>query len=153
MPLLTDHPDSDDVFQLNRFVAAQEKVYGQVIKELSDGRKLTHWIWYIFPQIEGLGWSGQSKKYAIKSLAEARAYLGHEVLGNRLRHCTETVNALAGKSALDIFGDIDTLKFKSCMTLFANASASETVFSDALDKYFAGGQDMKTIALLGKLKN
>lgn len=145
----TNHIDAEDPFGLSRFVGAQENVYQQVLTELEQGRKQTHWIWYIFPQIEGLGHSSMAEKYAIKSLEEARAYLRHPVLGARLTECTEKVIAIDGKSVADIFAYPDDLKFRSSMTLFSCIAGSESVFFAALEKYFHGEKDTRTLALLG----
>lgn len=144
-----NHIDAADPFCLSRFVSAQENVYQQVLTELEQGRKRTHWIWYIFPQIDGLGHSSMAERYAIKSLDEARAYLQHPVLGARLTECTEKVIAIDGKSVATIFGYPDDLKFRSSMTLFSSIAGSESVFSRALEKYFHGEKDSKTLALLG----
>src|SRR5437879_6461964 len=112
----------DDPFNLQRFVDAQQEVYAGVVSELKQGRKYGHWIWFIFPQLKGLGYSANSEFFGIASLREARAYLQHPVLGVRLGECTQLVNAVEGRSAKDIFGEIDAMKFRSCMTLFAKAS-------------------------------
>lgn len=141
--------DAADPFCLSRFVSAQENVYQQVLTELEQGRKRTHWIWFIFPQIDGLGHSSMAERYAIKSLDEARAYLRHPVLGARLQQCTEKVIAIDGKSIATIFGYPDDLKFRSSMTLFASIAGPESVFSAALEKYFDGEKDAMTLALLG----
>ena len=146
----SNHIDTADPFCLSRFTGAQENVYQQVLTELEQGRKRTHWIWYIFPQIDGLGHSGMAERYAIKSLDEARAYLRHPVLGARLTECTEKVIAIDGKSVADIFGYPDELKFRSCMTLFSCIAGPEPVFSAALAKYFDGEKDAMTLALLGE---
>ena len=140
--------DAADPFCLSRFTGAQENVYQQVLAELEQGRKRTHWIWYIFPQVAGLGHSSMAEKYAIKSLDEARAYLRHPVLGARLQQCTEKVIAIDGKSIATIFGYPDDLKFRSCMTLFSSIAGAESVFSAALEKYFHGEKDARTLALL-----
>lgn len=142
--------DAADPFCLNRFIDAQENVYQQVLAELEQGRKRTHWIWFIFPQIEGLGHSSMAGRYAIKSLDEARAYLRHPVLGARLTECTEKVIAIDGKSIATIFGYPDDMKFRSCMTLFSSIAGPESVFSAALEKYFHGEKDAMTLALLGQ---
>ncbi len=146
----SNQTDTADPFCLSRFTDAQENVYQQVLTELEQGRKRTHWIWYIFPQIDGLGHSSMAEKYAIKSLDEARAYLLHPVLGARLTQCTEKVIAIEGKSAATIFGYPDDLKFRSCLTLFSSIAGAESVFSAALEKYFQGEKDSKTLALLGQ---
>jgi uncharacterized protein (DUF1810 family) len=136
-----------DPHNLQRFVDAQHPIYGQVRDELQAGLKETHWMWFIFPQIKGLGRSATAQKYAIQNIDEAKAYLEHPLLGFRLRECTQLVNAVIGRSIEDIFGYPDHLKFHSCMTLFANASAAEKVFTAALDKYF-NGEDIQTLEQL-----
>lgn len=144
----TNTNDNDDQFNLNRFVIAQEKVYDTALSELRNGEKLTHWMWFIFPQIEGLGITPTSKYYAIKNLEEARQYLHHPVLGARLLECAEAVLAVQGSSASDIFGYPDYLKLKSSMTLFSSVADTDSVFVHILDKYFNGERDMKTVELL-----
>jgi len=131
---------------LERFVAAQEPVYGRVKTELLSGRKQSHWMWFVFPQVSGLGSSDMARRYAIASLDEARAYLAHPVLGMRLRECTALVLETNAKSADDIFGYPDNLKFHSCMTLFARAAPedTETEFRKALDRFFDGKEDELT---------
>ncbi|MEE7461278.1 MULTISPECIES: DUF1810 domain-containing protein [Methylobacterium] len=138
-----------DTYDLGRFVAAQEGVYGRALAELQAGDKRSHWMWFIFPQIAGLGASPMAQRYAIGSLAEAQAYAAHPVLGARLRACTAAVNAVAGRSAHAIFGSPDDLKFRSSMTLFARAVPGEPVFADALARYFDGVPDPRTLAKLG----
>jgi uncharacterized protein (DUF1810 family) len=138
-----------DTYDLGRFVAAQEGVYGRALAELQAGDKRSHWMWFIFPQIAGLGASPMAQRYAIGSLAEAQAYAAHPVLGARLRACTAAVNAVAGRSAHAIFGSPDDLKFRSSMTLFARAVPEEPVFADALARYFDGVPDPRTLAKLG----
>ena len=138
----------DDPFNLQRFLDAQEHVYAGVLSELKQGRKHGHWIWFIFPQLKGLGFSANSAFFGISSLQEARAYLQHPVLGPRLEECTQLVNAVAGRSAEDIFGEVDTMKFRSCMTLFANAMPENGTFMRALQKYFDGEFDPLTIRQL-----
>lgn len=138
-----------DTYDLGRFVAAQEGVYGRALAELQAGDKRSHWMWFIFPQIAGLGASPMAQRYAIGSLAEAQAYAAHPVLGARLRACTAAVNAVAGRSAHAIFGSPDDLKFRSSMTLFARAVPGEPDFADALARYFDGVPDPRTLAKLG----
>lgn len=138
-----------DPYDLARFLAAQDRHYAQVLTELRGGRKTSHWMWYIFPQIRGLGSSETSRFYAISSLAEAKAYLAHPILGPRLLACTALVNEVANRSIIDIFGDIDAMKFRSSMTLFREASADGDAFRAALDKYFDGKPDDLTLAALG----
>jgi len=144
--------DFDDPFDLSRFVRAQDGVYDEVLAELRRGRKRSHWMWYIFPQLEGLGHSATSKRFAIKSQEEARRYLQHPVLGNRLKDCAETLLAAEGRSASEIFGFPDDMKLKSSMTLFASVSEPGSVFVRILDKYFHAERDGKTIALLESLE-
>ncbi|MSO20841.1 MAG: DUF1810 domain-containing protein [Acidobacteria bacterium] len=138
-----------DPFDLQRFVAAQAAVYAQVIAELRAGRKRTHWMWFIFPQLRGLGSSPTALHYAISSIEESRAYLAHPILGPRLIECTQLVTSIAGRSSSDtideIFGYPDNLKFHSCMTLFANAAPDNGDFQQALQKYFGGKLDHLTI--------
>ncbi len=137
-----------DPYDLQRFADAQARVYEDVRRELAAGEKRSHWMWFVFPQIEGLGASAMAAHYAIRSLAEARAYLEHPVLGARLRECTMLVNALQGQPIETIFGYPDYLKFRSSMTLFARAAPNETAFSEALTKYFGGEADPLTLARL-----
>ena len=139
-----------DLFDLDRFVQAQEPVYSRVISELSQGRKQSHWMWYIFPQIAGLGLSAMSQRYAIASPGEAKAYLAHAVLGPRLIECTGLVLGVRGRTIHAIFGSPDDLKFRSSMTLFA-AMSDQTIFADALAKYFAGERDPATLEILARL--
>ena len=140
--------DAGDPHDLDRFVKAQERRYEQALSEVKNGRKVTHWMWYIFPQFDGLGSSPNSKHYSIKSIAEAHAYLGHPVLGPRLRECAEATLSVEGRSARDIFGSIDAKKLRSCATLFASVSPAASVFHRLLDKYFQGEPDYKTLGLL-----
>ena len=139
-----------DPYNLQRFVEAQAPVYERVLAELRAGRKTLHWMWFVFPQIQGLGYSPMSMLYAISGREEAIAYDAHPVLGPRLRECTALVNAVNGKSALEILGSPDDLKFRSCVTLFAACTAEPGMFQAALEKYFGGVGDPKTLALLGK---
>jgi uncharacterized protein (DUF1810 family) len=140
-------PSADDPFDLDRFVAAQKAVIAAVFKELGQGQKRTHWIWFVFPQVDGLGTSTMAQHYAIRSKGEATAYLAHSVLGPRLLECTELVLRVAAKSAHDIFGSSDDLKFRSSMTLF-NAICTQTVFHAALDRFYSGIPDEKTLTIL-----
>ena len=137
-----------DPFDLLRFVDAQATVYRQVVTELGSGRKRSHWMWFIFPQIAGLGASPMAQRYAIGTLAEARAYLGHPLLGLRLRECTGLVLNVEGRPIEDIFGSPDDLKFHSSMTLFAEASPDGAEYRAALDRYFDGVRDGATLARL-----
>jgi uncharacterized protein (DUF1810 family) len=138
-----------DGFDLDRFVRAQEPVMDEVRAELKAGRKATHWMWFVFPQLAGLGSSHYAQLYAISSLDEAKAYLAHPVLGPRLVECTDLVNAAEGRTAHDIFGSPDDMKFHSSMTLFALAGLDEPAFGAALVKYFDGKRDSRTLDLLG----
>lgn len=138
----------NDPYNLQRFVIAQDVVFEQVRKELQAGCKNSHWMWFIFPQISGLGHSPLAKKFAIVSLEEARAYLAHSILGPRLRECTQFVNAVEDRSIEQIFGYPDDLKFRSSMTLFAYATSDNQIFITALKKYFDGKFDEPTIARL-----
>ena len=137
-----------DPFNLERFVDAQAPVYEQVRRELRAGRKQSHWMWFIFPQIAGLGQSVMSVRFAITSMAEAKAYLAHPVLGPRLQECARLALDVVGKTARNIFGPIDEIKFRSSMTLFAKAATDEDVFQRCLAKYFAGELDPATLARL-----
>ena len=137
-----------DEFDLERFVAAQEGPYASAREELSAGRKRSHWMWYVFPQISGLGSSWTARRYAIGSLAEAKAYVNHEVLGRRLRECVELTLAIDGRTAADIFPSPDDLKFRSSLTLFEVAAPDQAVFGAAIEKYFGGARDTATIEIL-----
>ena len=138
----------DDPFNLQRFVDAQDQVIDDVRAELRSGRKSSHWIWFVFPQIEGLGDSPTAAFYAIASLAEAEAFLAHPVLGARLRECAGLVNAVEGRTLKEIFGETDALKFRSSMTLFDLVATEDLVFSQALQKYCGGKGDAATLARL-----
>ncbi len=148
----SDTVDRSDPFDLGRFMSAQEAIYGSALAELKKGQKRTHWMWFIFPQIDGLAHSTTSKHYAIKSIEEARQYLNHPVLGTRLLECADTVLAIEGRSISEIFGYPDDLKLKSSMTLFAYVADPRSVFVRVLEKYFRGEQDVRTLNLLEKLK-
>ena len=137
-----------DTFNLQRFIEAQHGSYESVLRELRAGHKRGHWIWYIFPQIEGLGGSAMSRKYAISSQDEAKAYSEHPILGSRLRECTELVLKVEGRTAEQIFPYPDNLKFRSCMTLFAGSATDPTIFQAALLKYFGGEPDQLTLDVL-----
>ena len=139
----------DDPYDLNRFLSAQEGVYDRVLTELRGGLKRSHWMWYIFPQIDGLGHSPTTIQYSIKSLEEARIYLSHSVLGARLKECAETVLAVQGRSASDIFGYPDDMKLQSSMTLFALVSEPHSVFERVLDRYYQGKRDARTLQIVG----
>jgi uncharacterized protein (DUF1810 family) len=141
-----NHPEqSADRFHLERFVRAQQPVYKRVLAELQAGEKMSHWMWFIFPQIRGLGRSPVSVEFAISGREEALAYLEHSVLGPRLRECTQLVLLMEGKSAVDIFRSPDDMKFRSCMTLFAKVSSEDDIFERALHKYFNGVPDKLTL--------
>ncbi len=148
----SDLAGRDDPFDLSRFVNAQGSVYIHVLEELKRGQKRTHWMWYIFPQVDGLGYSVTSKYYSIKSLEEARAYLSHSVLGPRLLECAEAILAIEGRSVSAILGYPDDMKLQSSMTLFASIAGPDSVFDRVLDKYFHGGRDVRTLQLMEKLK-
>lgn len=145
-------PVRDDRFDLARFIDAQKQVYSGVLTELKNGRKRSHWMWFVFPQIDGLAHSSTSEFYAVKSLEEARAYLNHPVLGARLTECAEAVLAVENRSASEIFGFPDDLKFKSSLTLFESAADAEPVFGALLERYFNGERDSRTIELLKRIK-
>lgn len=140
----------EDTHHLQRFIEAQAPVYGQVITELRQGCKVSHWMWFIFPQIRGLGHSATADFYAITSRAEAEAYLDHSLLGVRLRECTQIVNSVEGRTAHDIFAHPDDMKFRSCMTLFASVTQHGEVFTTALKKYYAGKLDPLTVERLNE---
>jgi uncharacterized protein (DUF1810 family) len=139
----------NDPHDLGRFVRAQADDYEQALAEIRSGRKRSHWMWYIFPQIAGLGFSSMSRRYAIKSLAEARAYLEHPLLGARLVECAEAALGIEARSAFDVFNSPDDMKLKSCATLFASVSPTDSVFARLLDKFFKGERDANTLQLLG----
>jgi uncharacterized protein (DUF1810 family) len=159
--------NNNDPFDLNRFLTAQERVYRTALAELKNGRKRSHWMWYVFPQIDGLAKSATSKRYAIKSIEEARQYLNHPVLGSRLAECAEAVLAVEGRSIFwrsaratslslnlpgratsEIMGYPDDLKLKSSMTLFASLPEAPAAFAGILDKYFQGERDVNTLNIL-----
>ncbi|HWI85406.1 MAG TPA: DUF1810 domain-containing protein [Sphingomonas sp.] len=139
-----------DPFDLDRFLKAQEEDYDTALDELRSGRKRTHWIWYIFPQIAGLGRSPTAQHYAIRSLEEARAYLQHPILGARLHESLKVLQLLSATSADEVFGPLDAIKFRSSLTLFAEADAGDAIVAAALDRWFAGEKDEATIDLLGR---
>lgn len=139
---------ADDPHNLRRFVEAQDSVIDAVKRELRAGRKRSHWMWFVFPQMDGLGSSRMARRYAISSRAEAEAYLAHPILGPRLRECTELVNDVEGRSANEIFGSPNDLKFRSSMTLFDAVADDPTPFRTALEAYYDGDPDPKTIELL-----
>src|SRR6476660_9942075 len=137
--------ETNQSFDLQRFVDAQNPVYKRVCSELRAGQKQSCWMWFIFPQVKGLGRSPTAQTFAISSRQEAEAYAQHAVLGARLRECTQLVNALANRTVSQIFGFPDDLKFHSCMTLFAQAASDNHLFLDALKKFFAGNKDQQTL--------
>ncbi|OBI99084.1 DUF1810 domain-containing protein [Mycobacterium asiaticum] len=137
-----------DAFDLKRFVDAQNRVYDDVVQELRAGRKRSHWMWFVFPQLRGLGSSPTADHYGISSLEEARAYLEHDLLGPRLRECVRLVNDIPGRSAGQIFGSPDDLKLRSSVTLFARATDDNQDFVALLDKYYGGEEDPRTVARL-----
>ena len=141
----------EDPHRLSRFVQAQDRhgQYQEVVAELRAGRKVSHWMWYVFPQVQGLGRSSMAKEYAIRSLAEARAYLRHPLLGSRLVECSQLLLAIDGKPASEILGPVDAIKLRSSMTLFATADPRQTVFRQVLDRYFQGAEDPETVRRLG----
>jgi len=142
----------EDPFDLNRFITAQERIYDSVLAELRSGQKSSHWMWFVFPQIVGLGRSPTAQHYAIKSIDEARAYLNDSVLGARLLECAEILEGIEGRSASAIFGYPDDLKLRSSMTLFASiAEDPHSVFVRVLEKYFEGEPDVRTLELLENL--
>ena len=140
----------DDNYNLERFIEAQEGIYKTAVSELKNGHKTSHWMWYIFPQIKGLGFSSMSMQYSISSLREAEEYLDHPILVSRIRECTRIVLDINDYSAKQIFGSIDEIKFRSSMTLFNYVQNNENIFELALVKYFNGIQDNRTLELLSK---
>jgi uncharacterized protein (DUF1810 family) len=144
--------DPADPHELQRFVAAQAQVYAQVRAELVSGRKQSHWMWFVFPQLRELGRSSTARRYGIASREEAAAYLAHPLLGERLVECTALMLAVEGKSALEVLGPPDDLKFRSSMTLFAALSPTRSCFAAALDRYFDGAADPATLALLAAIR-
>lgn len=139
---------SSDPYDLERFVNAQAGMYAVALSELRAGQKRSHWIWYIFPQVAGLGFSAMAQRYAIQSRAEAEAYLQHPLLGARIVECAEALLAIHDRSVEQIMGEPDDLKLRSSMTLFARVSHAESVFERVLQKYYGGGEDAKTVAFL-----
>lgn len=137
---------------LIRFLTAQQSIYSQVLQELRNGKKITHWIWFIFPQIEGLGNSSTAKYYSIKSIEEAKEYLAHPVLGARLIECCNILLSLTDKTADEIFGYPDNLKLRSCLTLFIYVAPEQNIFADVLQKYFASKDDERTVSIVQKMQ-
>jgi uncharacterized protein (DUF1810 family) len=144
----SDPSGRGDPFDLARFVGAQDPVYATVLAELRAGRKRTHWMWFVFPQIEGLGYSATSRHYSIKSTEEARHYLEHPILGKRLVECAQAILAVEGRCASEIFGYPDDLKLRSSMTLFAEVAGPDSTFARVLQRYFGGEPDRRTLELL-----
>ncbi|MCU0756647.1 MAG: DUF1810 domain-containing protein [Xanthomonadales bacterium] len=138
----------DDPYDLNRFLFAQARDYGIALAELRTGAKRSHWMWYVFPQLDGLGYSAVAKQFSIKSLDEARAYLAHPVLGKRITDCSRAVLQVQDRTARQIFGTPDDLKLRSSMTLFAQVSDADAVFHRVLERYFDGAPDARTLDLL-----
>jgi len=150
MTLGNSASDRGAPYDLNRFISAQEETYDRALLELREGLKRSHWMWYIFPQIDGLGHSPTTRHYSIKSLEEARHYLAHPVLGARLMECAEAVLAVQGLSASDIFGHPDDWKLQSSMTLFAIVSKPYSIFERVLDTYYQSKRDERTLQIIGK---
>lgn len=142
-----------DPFNLARFVRAQEHDFERALREIRSGRKRTHWMWYIFPQVDGLGFSEMSRTYGVQSAAEAEAYLRHPVLGPRLLQCAEAAASVAGRSAFEIFGSPDDMKLRSCATLFASVSPAGSVFERLLARYFGGAPDDDTLRLIARWRD
>jgi uncharacterized protein (DUF1810 family) len=155
VPAMTEPSDTtpaDDPFQLGRFLAAQAPIYNQALDELRQGQKRSHWMWYIFPQIDGLGHSATTRHYAIKSIEEARRYLAHPVLGPRLTECAEALLSVRGRSASQIMGYPDDRKLQSSMTLFETVAGPGSVFGRVLDRYYNGERDRRTLEILESLQ-
>lgn len=144
--------ERDDPFELSRFISAQEGAYARALGEIRGGSKRSHWMWFIFPQIDGLGSSATARHYAIRSAGEARAYLSHPILGKRLRECASALLAVEGRSASEIFGYPDDLKLRSSMTLFEAVSDPDSPFSQVLGRYYGGERDGATLRLLDRGK-
>ena len=150
---MSDSSTAGDPYDLKRFVLAQEGDYVRALSEIKSGRKRSHWMWYIFPQFAGLGFSTTSRLYSIKSVEEAEAYLRHPILGPRLKECFEAVLCVERRSAHEIFGSPDDMKLKSCATLFAHMAPPGSAFNLLLNRYFGGEPDRKTLRLLGIASN
>lgn len=142
--------EQNDPFNLGRFITAQQGIYDQALSELRAGKKRTHWMWFIFPQIQGLGTSTTAKRYALQNRHEALGYLNHPVLGERLLECTETILDIEGRSVTEIFGFPDDVKLRSSMTLFESVAEPDSVFALVLEKFFHGNRDGMTLQLLGQ---
>lgn len=147
-PAVVMSQDQEDPYDLNRFIEAQDTNYDDAIAEIRAGRKRSHWMWYVFPQLTGLGQSAMSYRYGIRGEEEARAYLSHPVLGRRLHDCAEAILAVQARSAREILGTPDDLKLKSSATLFARVSSPGSIFEQILDRYYSSERDAKTIELL-----
>jgi uncharacterized protein (DUF1810 family) len=145
---MSRHSEESDPFELERFTKAQEQVYARALSELADGAKRSHWMWFIFPQMLGLGHSPMARRYAIRSAREAACYLAHPLLGKRLVECTRAVNQVSGRTIHQIFGNPDDMKFHSSMTLFNAVAEDSNEFAFALEKYFDGRRDEKTLSLI-----
>jgi uncharacterized protein (DUF1810 family) len=145
---MTPSSQGSDPHDLQRFVDAQAQTYDQALAELRAGQKRTHWMWFVFPQIAGLGRSGMAQRFAIRDLAEAKAYLSHPLLGRRLVEAAKALTALDTEDPTEVFGDVDAMKLHSSMTLFAQAEPNEAVFREVLDHYFGGALDEATISRL-----
>ncbi|MEO8344689.1 MAG: DUF1810 domain-containing protein [Betaproteobacteria bacterium] len=143
----------EDPFDLIRFVEAQAKDYKRALAELQAGKKQTHWIWYVLPQLRGLGSSSRAIYYGIRSMHEAAAYLAHPILGPRLRECVATTNSLGDRSAVQILGEVDATKFWSCLTLFCAVDPKDPAFREALDKFFAGASCKRSLNLMDLLRH
>jgi len=139
---------SQDEFNLVRFLDAQENTYARALEELRAGKKRSHWIWYVFPQIKGLGRSVVAQTYGITGMNEARAYLAHPILGTRLKESIEAIESQHSDNATSVLGELDALKFRSCLTLFSCAAPSEEVFKHSIDRFFSGNLDAATLALI-----
>ena len=140
----------DETYDLQRFIEAQDPIYEAVLEEIRSGLKTGHWMWFVFPQIRGLGFSSMARRFAIMSVEEARAYVEDPILGARLRECTHVLNELEGRTLGQIFGQPDDLKLRSSMTLFANVAQDDQIFQTALEKYCDGKQDPLTLGILGQ---
>jgi uncharacterized protein (DUF1810 family) len=145
-------PSPGDPFDLARFTSAQQAVYARALAEIRSGDKRSHWMWFIFPQIDGLGFSSTAQRYAIKSAEEARQYLAHPVLGPRLLECSEAALAVQGRSAFEIFGSPDDLKLRSSMTLFETVAGQDSIFGRVIDKYYQGNRDTRTKEILAAME-
>ena len=148
--MTSDATAPDDPHDLARFLSAQEGCHARALAEIRGGRKRSHWMWFVFPQLAGLGYSATARHYAIAGLDEARAYLAHPVLGPRLVECAQALLDVPGRTAHEIFGSPDDLKLRSCATLFARAAPAGSVFEQVLDRYYAGERDPRTLELLSQ---